>query len=78
MTISELIDAIVETAGEGADPANADAEALGHYVRDLLAWRDAVLDPALDSIMYVHDAGGIDLDMWPEVERLFAPIGEDD
>lgn len=77
MTISDLIDAIVETAGEGEDPANADAEALGDYVLNLLAWRDTVLNPALDSIVDTCEAGGIDLDMWPEVERLFDTIGED-
>lgn len=68
--INPLIEGLTATAGEGEDPASADAEALAGYIEELRAWARDILSPAVQGIIEVHQATGIDLKHWEPVLRL--------
>lgn len=68
--IQDLIEGLIETAGEGPEPFNADADALVEYIREVETWVAEILTPAVQSLIEVHRATGIDLKHWEPVLRL--------
>ena len=56
------------------DPADADADALEFVRVRLEAWKTNVLLPAVDGIIEVHKATGIDLKNWPPVLKMVQSV----
>jgi len=70
VSFAGLLQGLRNNLGEGGDPAQADIEVVVDYLVALEAWRDLVLLPAVDSLIEVHQATGIDLKHAPDWLRL--------
>jgi hypothetical protein len=65
-----LLRGLRATLGKGHDPSEADMDFVVDYLVALEAWEDHVLMPAVDSLIEVHRATGIDLKHAPDWLRL--------
>lgn len=64
--IGALLQGLRANLGEGGDPEQADIEMVIAYLIALEAWQTHVLMPAVDSLIEVHRATGIDLKHAPD------------
>lgn len=84
--IDDVIEGLLTAAGENPEygPDAADIDVLIHYVAEVKKWREEVLQPAVDGLIEVHVATGIDLKNWGPVLNLvqssnpeFSIVGEE-
>ena len=70
--IDDLLDGMWAATGEDPEfgPDAADIVALIEYVEETRKWRKEVLQPAVNGLMEVHIATGIDLKNWEPVLNL--------
>ncbi len=65
-----LLQGLRNNLGEGDDPSQADIDVVIDYLVALEFWQSFVLLPAVDSLIEVHRATGIDLKHAPDWLRL--------